>query len=60
MAQLERYLLSQGELLAMVALVPDAQMHEDSEENSWTSEGSLDHLLESFAEFPPWIKEVFK
>ncbi|KAK4054117.1 hypothetical protein OIV83_001142 [Microbotryomycetes sp. JL201] len=47
-----------GELLAIVALVPDDRMHEESTD-SWTSSGSIDHLLESYAHFPEWIKTVF-
>lgn len=27
---------------------------------SWTAEGSLEDLLKSFEDFPPWIKDTFK
>lgn len=27
---------------------------------SWTAEGSLDDMLESFADFPEWTHELFK
>ncbi|SGY15355.1 BQ5605_C013g07343 [Microbotryum silenes-dioicae] len=47
-----------GELLSIVALVPDDQLHEQSTD-SWTSSGSLEHLLESFAAFPEWTKTLF-
>ncbi|KAM0753451.1 FAD binding domain-containing protein [Meredithblackwellia eburnea MCA 4105] len=47
-----------GDLLSIVALVPDDQLHEASAD-SWTSAGSLEHLLESYANFPPWMKELF-
>lgn len=48
-----------GDLYGVVALVPDQQMHEVSNTDSWTSEGSLVKVLETFAAFPPWIKELF-
>ncbi|KAI5477302.1 AAA family ATPase [Pseudohyphozyma bogoriensis] len=47
-----------AELLSIVALVPDEHMHEQSQD-SWTSEGSMAHLLESFEIFPDWIKQLF-
>ncbi|KAK4054335.1 hypothetical protein OIO90_003568 [Microbotryomycetes sp. JL221] len=47
-----------GSLLAVVALVPDDKMHEESSD-SWTSSGSLEHLLESYSHFPEWIKTLF-
>lgn len=50
----------QSTLLSIVGLVPDAKMHEQSTSDSWTEQGSLEDLLESFAEFPEWIKETFK
>ncbi|KAH9842201.1 salicylate 1-monooxygenase [Teratosphaeria destructans] len=49
-----------GDIFGLVALVPDEQMNEDSTSNSWTSTGSMEKLLESFADFPDWIKELFK
>lgn len=50
----------QSTLLCIVGLVPDAKMHESSTSDSWTEKGSLEDLLESFKEFPEWIKEAFK
>lgn len=47
-----------GTVYGVVALVPDEHMHEQSSTKSWTSEGSLQQLLESFAEFPVWIKDL--
>jgi salicylate hydroxylase len=47
-----------GTIFGVVALVPDEHMHEKSSTGSWTSDGSLQKLVESFAEFPPWIKEL--
>ncbi|KAJ9118361.1 hypothetical protein QFC24_006189 [Naganishia onofrii] len=41
------------ELLSIVALVPDTS-------SSWTAQGSLEDLLKSFDDFPPWIKDTFK
>ncbi|KAH8647760.1 hypothetical protein BX600DRAFT_443106 [Xylariales sp. PMI_506] len=50
----------EGKMLSIVALVPDEHMHEKSDNSSWTSQGSLEHLLESFAEFPEWVRRIFK
>jgi salicylate hydroxylase len=47
-----------GDLYGVVALVPDEFMHEKSSTQSWTSAGSKEKLLESFSEFPSWIKEL--
>lgn len=65
-----------GEMLTIVALVPDGElstarkgkladwsagdMHEDSSQTSWTSEGSLDEVLKSYHDFPEWTKEIFR
>ena len=35
-------------------------MNEDMESASWTSEGDLESLLESFKEFPDWCKRLFR
>jgi salicylate hydroxylase len=48
-----------GNIFGVVALVPDEHMHEQSSTKSWTSEGSLPKLLESFSEFPAWVKDLF-
>ena len=49
-----------GELLGIVALVPDERMHEDSADNTWTTAGSLDKLLDVYKDFPGWIRELFR
>ncbi|KAH8879503.1 FAD/NAD(P)-binding domain-containing protein [Thozetella sp. PMI_491] len=49
-----------GKLFSIVALVPDESMHEKSSTRSWTSRGSLQHLLQSFDGFPEWIRSIFK
>ncbi|KAJ9093163.1 hypothetical protein QFC21_006479 [Naganishia friedmannii] len=46
-------------LLSIVALVPDQLMNEQAS-TSWTAQGSLEDLLKSFDDFPPWIKDTFK
>lgn len=36
-------------------------MNEDpSLRQSWVSEGSMDKLLDTFAEFPSWLTSIFK
>ncbi|KAJ9113567.1 hypothetical protein QFC20_001918 [Naganishia adeliensis] len=47
-------------LLSIVALVPDEKMNEEASKTSWTESGSMDDLLKSFEDFPPWIKDTFK
>ncbi|KAJ9095054.1 hypothetical protein QFC19_007734 [Naganishia cerealis] len=47
------------QLLSIVALVPDKLMNEQAS-TSWTAQGSLEDLLKSFEDFPPWIKDTFK
>lgn len=47
-----------GTLYGIVALVPDEHMHETTNTKSWTSEGDVTKLLESYAEFPVWVKEL--
>lgn len=49
-----------GKLYGMVGLVPDEQMNEDASGNSWTSQGSMDKMLESFNDFPDQLKEILK
>ena len=48
-----------GDVYSIVALVPDKLMHENSFENSWTSKGNLQSLLDSFQDFPDWCKRIF-
>lgn len=50
----------QGTLFSIVCLVPDEFMNEKSTIDSWTSEGSLDKLLETFSSFPEWVKDIFR
>jgi salicylate hydroxylase len=35
-------------------------MHEDSSKSSWTTAGSMKDLLESFNEFPEYVKQIFR
>jgi salicylate hydroxylase len=49
-----------GTLYGVVALVPDEYMHETTNAKSWTSEGDVKKLLESYAEFPVWIKDLLQ
>lgn len=49
-----------GELLGIVALVPDEHMHESSDNNTWTTAGSLDKLLDTYKDFPEWIRVLFR
>jgi salicylate hydroxylase len=49
-----------GEMFSMVCLVPDEFMNEKSTTDSWTSEGSTEKLLQSFENFPEWLKELFR
>ena len=50
-----------GHLYGIVALVPDDRMHEDADaKQSWNCEGDINKLLETFREFPDWVKEVFR
>jgi FAD binding domain len=49
----------------MVRPLPKAEliaefMHEDSSKSSWTTAGSMTDLLESFKEFPEYIKQIFR
>ncbi|CAD0095558.1 unnamed protein product [Aureobasidium vineae] len=48
-----------GDLLGLVGMVPDEHMHETSNANSWTTPGSLSKLLETYNDFPQWIKDIF-
>ncbi|KAL9096134.1 MAG: hypothetical protein Q9165_001657 [Trypethelium subeluteriae] len=59
----KRLVMSPGrghKLIGIVAIVPDEQMKEESSDNSWNSRGSLDKLIESFADFPLWIRNMLK
>ncbi|KAE8325076.1 hypothetical protein BDV39DRAFT_216772 [Aspergillus sergii] len=48
------------EKLGIVALLPDDKLNEISHSESWTTCGSLEKLLESFSDFPPWILQIFQ
>ncbi|KAJ9125062.1 hypothetical protein QFC22_000015 [Naganishia vaughanmartiniae] len=48
------------QLLSIVGLVPDENMPEDASKTSWTESGSMEDLLASFDDFPPWLKDTFK
>jgi salicylate hydroxylase len=48
-----------GDLLGLVSMVPDEHMHEASNSNSWTTPGSLSKLLETYHDFPQWIRDIF-
>ncbi|KAJ5668506.1 uncharacterized protein N7477_007076 [Penicillium maclennaniae] len=51
----------QGDVYGVTALVPDERMNEDPNSGkSWVSEGSLEKMIEIFAEFPSWITNIFK
>jgi salicylate hydroxylase len=48
-----------GDLLGLVGMVPDEHMHEASNSHSWTTPGSLSKLLETYHDFPQWIRDIF-
>ncbi|OQE24054.1 hypothetical protein PENFLA_c010G08065 [Penicillium flavigenum] len=51
----------QGEVYGVVALVPDEQMTEDPHaKQSWVAEGDLKKMMETFVDFPSWVKNIFK
>lgn len=51
----------EGEVYSMVGLVPDEKMNEDpNSKQSWVSRGDLDKMLETYQDFPDWIKSLFK
>lgn len=50
-----------GDVYSVVGLVPDEQMMEDANSaQSWVTEGDLNRMLETFAEFPDWAKNMFR
>lgn len=49
-----------GSVFGIVALVPDAHMHETSDVGSWVTPGSLDALLKAYEGFPVWLLEIFR
>lgn len=50
-----------GELYSIVGLVPDEKMNEDPDSaQSWVTKGDLNKMLETFAAFPDWAKDMFR
>lgn len=49
-----------GKVLGIVGVVPDEHMNESSLSNSWTTEGSLESMLDTFSDFPFWLRNIFK
>ena len=48
-----------GDLYSLVGLVPDDQMNEDpNSKQSWVSKGSISKMLDTYQEFPHWIKSL--
>ncbi|SMY25025.1 unnamed protein product [Zymoseptoria tritici ST99CH_1A5] len=46
---------------SIVGLVPDERMNEDADgKQSWRSTGDLDKALQSFKDFPDWVKQPFR
>lgn len=48
-----------GKLFGIVAIVPDHKMQEKSTTESWVERGSKGKLLETFADFPHWVRDIF-
>ncbi|KAK7911832.1 hypothetical protein PG985_014313 [Apiospora marii] len=48
-----------GKVFGVVALVPDEKMHEASSTASWVEAGSRQKLMESYADFPGWLRDIF-
>lgn len=49
-----------GDLFGIVGLVPDDRMNEDpGSAQSWRSRGDPDKMLDSFRDFPAWVKSAF-
>jgi len=48
-------------IYSIVGLVPDERMHEEPDrKQSWKSRGDLDQMLETYKDFPEWVKSVFR
>lgn len=45
-----------GSVYSIVAMVPDEDMNEDSNDSSWTTYGNANKLRETFADFPQWAR----
>jgi len=51
----------EGSVYSIVGLVPDDRINEDVDsKQSWVSTGDLNRMLETFKDFPEWMKDVFK
>lgn len=51
----------QGELYSIVGLVPDENMNEDpNSAQSWVTKGDLNKMLDTYAAFPEWTKDMFR
>jgi len=48
-----------GKIFGIVALVPDEKMEEESSIESWVEEGSMEKLLDAYADFPQWMRDIF-
>jgi salicylate hydroxylase len=50
-----------GEMYSVVGLVPDERMNEDPDSaQSWVTEGNLGKMLDTFAAFPDWTKDMIR
>lgn len=50
----------ESSVYSIVGLVPDEMMHEPTDvKQSWRSEGDLTKLLETYKDFPEWVKAIF-
>lgn len=51
----------EGSIFSIVGLVPDDRMNEDADsKQSWVSTGDVNLMLDTFKDFPEWMKDVFK
>ncbi|KAI1338942.1 FAD/NAD(P)-binding domain-containing protein [Xylariaceae sp. FL0016] len=48
-----------GKVFGIVALVPDEKMNEESTTDSWVETGDKAKLMESYADFPDWLRGIF-
>lgn len=47
----------EGQIYSVVGLVPDEKMNEDPDsKQSWVSRGDLNKMLDTYQDFPDWIK----
>ncbi|KAF2215310.1 hypothetical protein CERZMDRAFT_65622 [Cercospora zeae-maydis SCOH1-5] len=50
-----------GTIYSMVGLVPDEKMNENPNvKQSWVSRGDLDKMLDTYKDFPEWVKEPIR